>query len=505
MGLASNFVLIIILLCAQFSAVMATSNVEKKNTKPAFEFSSLDNLLQRDFFIDLDKNNFRQDITNDEPELFISFDPRELAVSKTYPQIIKFEIFQVDSFEEYSLLAVVNQSYKNIRKLKKTFMKVPLPSLIQSTKIAIKVYDSNGIEAGFFTTNIFIENNSTESLEDFEEDDVVCDGTFGQCQMEFLMKNFNLVGVNSKQPATIITKERTGEYTARIPLVAQGKKKVKTKIRVNAAGISSNRNSIISFENRSETVKAEMGWDEVTDSLKISFPGSDKSFTFSEEGLLNITKTTDTLLGSQDDISSLSLQDGDATQVPIQIEAGELTITPVDGALEYDGSELYFTSGGNRRRLGSSNTSIVSGGNSVSLTGPTSSIMLKSGSNSLTGSTSLDFIAGSLRVNNAIVFQSLNAENYTGAQTLNWATGNQKRITLTGNTTLSFSNPAGFCSLLLEIHQDATGARSITWPASVLWSGGTTPVLSTAANAIDVITCFYNGTNYLCQAGLDFQ
>jgi hypothetical protein len=358
---------------------------------------------------------------------------------------------------------------------------------------------------GVFSTNIQIINNTVENNPEIVPDDVDCDENFGECQMDFIMRNLNLVAISTKEPATIITKERTGEYTARIPLASQASKKIKTvnKI-VGAVGSGANKTSKFEFEDTESQVKAEMGWDEITDSLKISFPGSDRSFSFSEEGLLNISQANQT--NSSQDPSSLSLQDGDSSQVPIKIEAGDLTATLVDGAIEYDGDELYFTSKGSRRTLGSTNTTVVSGGgSSTSLTGPTNSLMLKSGVDSLTGSGNLDFVAGTLRVANAIVFQSLNPQNLSGAQAIDWSTGNQKRITLDGSTTLSFSNPAGFCSLLLEINQDATGSRTITWPASVLWSSGTPPILSTAPNAIDVVTCFFNGTNYLCQAGLDFH
>ena len=71
---------------------------------------------------------------------------------------------------------------------------------------------------------------------------------------------------------------------------------------------------------------------------------------------------------------------------------------------------------------------------------------------------------------------------------------------LTGATTYTFSNPASTgnaSSFTLTIIQGAT-ARTITWPSTVRWAGGTAPTLSTANNAVDVFT-FYTidgGTNY---------
>jgi hypothetical protein len=57
-------------------------------------------------------------------------------------------------------------------------------------------------------------------------------------------------------------------------------------------------------------------------------------------------------------------------------------------------------------------------------------------------------------------------------------------LTLEGDVTLSFINavadpPGNSFSLVIE--QDATGGRSISWPSSVEWDGGSSPSLSTAA------------------------
>ena len=65
---------------------------------------------------------------------------------------------------------------------------------------------------------------------------------------------------------------------------------------------------------------------------------------------------------------------------------------------------------------------------------------------------------------------------------------------MTGNCTYTFSNPpasgvAGSFTLIQK--QDATGNRTVTWPASVKWRHGArlgTPVGSTIANGIAVYT-----------------
>lgn len=73
------------------------------------------------------------------------------------------------------------------------------------------------------------------------------------------------------------------------------------------------------------------------------------------------------------------------------------------------------------------------------------------------------------------------------------ADGNVHDITLTDNCTFTFAalphTGAGVThALTLVLRQDATGTRTVTWPASVKWAAGAAPTLSTAGSAIDVIS-----------------
>jgi len=91
------------------------------------------------------------------------------------------------------------------------------------------------------------------------------------------------------------------------------------------------------------------------------------------------------------------------------------------------------------------------------------------------------------------------------AKTINWKLGNKQKITLNDNCTFTFTNPSGACNLILKVIQDATGSRTVTFPASVKWAGGTAPTLSTGINDIDIVALYFDGTNYYCMASLDFS
>lgn len=77
----------------------------------------------------------------------------------------------------------------------------------------------------------------------------------------------------------------------------------------------------------------------------------------------------------------------------------------------------------------------------------------------------------------------------TGSYTMNCAAANFFELTLTGNTTIAPSNvPANgrVWSGSIAAKQDATGGRTITWPAGTKYAGGVAPPATTTANALDI-------------------
>jgi hypothetical protein len=94
-----------------------------------------------------------------------------------------------------------------------------------------------------------------------------------------------------------------------------------------------------------------------------------------------------------------------------------------------------------------------------------------------------------------------NVGNSSTAVTVNWNDSNIQLVTLTGNATLTFTNPASGGRYVLIVKQDATGSRTVTWPAAVLWSGGSAPTLTTTASKVDVISFLYDNVNSKYYAG----
>jgi len=94
--------------------------------------------------------------------------------------------------------------------------------------------------------------------------------------------------------------------------------------------------------------------------------------------------------------------------------------------------------------------------------------------------------------------------NSGAAKTINWNNGQKQKIKLTDNCTFTFTAPGGACNLVLKLIQNWEGSKNPVWPASVKWPGGTEPTWTPDADAIDIVTFYYDGTNYYGQAGLDF-
>jgi hypothetical protein len=127
----------------------------------------------------------------------------------------------------------------------------------------------------------------------------------------------------------------------------------------------------------------------------------------------------------------------------------------------------------------------LSAANTLALSSNTTARMTidNTGSIATASGTSVDFGARYTELNAAVTA--------TASTTLNCALGNIFTVTMSASiTTLAFSNiPASgrAYNMTLILKQDATGGRSITWPASVKWPSATAPTLS-GANKTDIVT-----------------
>lgn len=88
--------------------------------------------------------------------------------------------------------------------------------------------------------------------------------------------------------------------------------------------------------------------------------------------------------------------------------------------------------------------------------------------------------------------------NSGAAAAINWANGWNHVLTLTANAAITFTAPVNGARLLLRLVQGGGGGfNPASWPASVRWANGNVaPVLTAAAGSQDILSFYYNGTNY---------
>ena len=92
----------------------------------------------------------------------------------------------------------------------------------------------------------------------------------------------------------------------------------------------------------------------------------------------------------------------------------------------------------------------------------------------------------------------------TGTITPDVANGNVQSITLTGSITFNaFANAAAGQSMTMIVQQPSSGGP-YTLTSTMKFAGGT-KTLSTGANEYDIITIFYDGTNYFASLSTNFS
>ena len=101
--------------------------------------------------------------------------------------------------------------------------------------------------------------------------------------------------------------------------------------------------------------------------------------------------------------------------------------------------------------------------------------------------------------------QVRSVQTAVAASAIDWDDSNSQTISNTGARTITMSNQKNGGVYVLRILRAASAVSSWTWPSTVKWVGGTPPALSTAANRVDIITFYYDGTRFLGVFNLGFN
>lgn len=191
-------------------------------------------------------------------------------------------------------------------------------------------------------------------------------------------------------------------------------------------------------------------------------------------GTLTITPTTSTIDGS----ASLALTTGQGVRI-------------------FSDGTNYFTMRGRETNNGTV-TSVTCG------TGMTGGAITASGTCANDVATSSNFYSAtaSKMLDASVIYTSEVTVTYGTTTTFDFNNFINGVVTLTGNiTTMTFSNARAGKSGTIRFIQDGSGSKTTVWNSALKWAGGSSPTLSTAANAVDVLSYFCISSTY-CIANL---
>jgi hypothetical protein len=104
-------------------------------------------------------------------------------------------------------------------------------------------------------------------------------------------------------------------------------------------------------------------------------------------------------------------------------------------------------------------------------------------------------MTGTEKQTTARIYPAVTALTDGATITWNLSLGPMATVTLGGNRTLAFSGTIRAGTYVLKVKQDATGSRTLAYPATVKTAGAAGITLSTGVNKEDIITFVSDGTN----------
>ena len=116
-------------------------------------------------------------------------------------------------------------------------------------------------------------------------------------------------------------------------------------------------------------------------------------------------------------------------------------------------------------------------------------------------------VNGDIHVENTVYFsaETVNTIGDGATEEIDWNVSQKQKVTITGTgITCNFDDPAGACNLLLKVVQGDGSDVIATWDEDIKWAGGAAPTLSTGNGEIDILSFYFDGTNYFGVASLDF-
>ena len=148
--------------------------------------------------------------------------------------------------------------------------------------------------------------------------------------------------------------------------------------------------------------------------------------------------------------------------------------------------------------LTANNVILGNGTSAVQFVAPSTSgyMLVSNGTTWSSSNTITSTILSAPTINDGYTEETTTA-NTTTAYTILLSGGTFQILTLTGNCTFTFPTATAGQSFMMFLKQDATGSRTVTWPAVVKWPSSTAPTITATASKGDKFVFTADGTNWL--------
>ena len=223
--------------------------------------------------------------------------------------------------------------------------------------------------------------------------------------------------------------------------------------------------------------------------------------------IVNLSSDQDIIFGCIESASYKEVMRIDASATSLLIASGKKV--EFGAAEEYiygDGTDIHFGvgSGGDINIPSGIGLTFADDGEKIESNGTHLSIF-SGGNIRFTATGEIDFGSSSA---------GFAAQSGTDAVSIDWGAGNKYHLLLETSSTVTFAtNPTRPCNLLLKIAQGDGGSNTITWAVTsgtIYWAGGGVlntdePTLTTTDDKTDILSFYFDGTNYFGVASLNFD
>jgi len=269
--------------------------------------------------------------------------------------------FRVDAYElvdgSKKFLSTVSPTIYNPKQAKNLIFLVSIGVFITDYKtVYLDIYKPSGELFGTYKYQVnALSISSQDATEEVPIQPADCPGTqMDDCKLKWFFNNVTFSAAPSLLVSTEIKKRDDGKYLVRIP-IAKRKIRVKKGSGVKNSDINLTGDNGDDLKSRfsigvSESQKAVLNYDPIKKDFGIAFGQSEvDKFTFTENGRLGI--------GIESPQGYLHIAGSNGSVASLVLEQGNLLSTPRNGAIEYDGTNIYLTTNNIRGKIVSTDDS----------------------------------------------------------------------------------------------------------------------------------------------------